>query len=239
MAICQILRFAPFFDDEASNGEPEHGTIHWCRRFGFGWMWETDKSCSKCQQYIPCVFGWHICSDLSFLFSLGSMNKDLCKIRDVCWNTLIITHTFHENGQRLHHLQVIEIVGVLPSPPYSGWEALAKWTPLTSVGTSLWVGKLKVLGIFWKNGLGRLVDMNRYTISVKCSVLSGSRCSRNIAPSCLKNSHYNPYIGGICCIMLVYISGTLPRVPNVSLWLEGQDFLPISVVKNPLKSAGG
>ena len=43
MAICQLLRFAPFFDDEASNGEPEHGTIHRCRRFGFGWMWETDK----------------------------------------------------------------------------------------------------------------------------------------------------------------------------------------------------
>ena len=29
-----------------------------------------------------------------------------------------------------------------------GWEALAEWTPLTSVGTSLWVGKLKVFGGF-------------------------------------------------------------------------------------------
>ena len=70
-----------------------------------------------------------------------------------------------------------------------------QWEPVYELGSSKSWG-------FWKNGLGRLVDMSRYTISVKCSVLSGSRCSQNIAPCCLKNNHYNPYIGGICWIML-------------------------------------
>ena len=41
-----------------------------------------------------------------------------------------------------------------------------------------------------------------------------SSCSRNITPYCPIQPVYNPYMW----YMLVYISGTLARVPNFSLW---------------------
>ena len=52
----------------------------------------------------------------------------------------------------------------------------------------------------------------------KCWVsLAGypSSCSPNITPFCPIQPLYNPYIGGI---LLVYMSRTLPGVPNFSIW---------------------